>query len=66
MTQEINLFTRDGGFVATAVIPMFDPAPEIVRWGERVFVLRERQQYREAILFPVMSNQVTRISEVKP
>jgi len=66
MTQEINLFTRDGAFVATAVIPMMDPPPEAILWGSRTFILRERQQYREGLLFPVESQHITRDSEVKP
>lgn len=36
--MKINLFTRDGGFVRTEEIPQFDPPPEVITWGDRVFV----------------------------
>lgn len=34
----VKLFTRDGGFVHEAAIPPFNPPPEVIGWGSRVFV----------------------------
>lgn len=36
--MNIKLFTRDGGFVTDAVIPRFDPPPEVILWGNRMFI----------------------------
>jgi hypothetical protein len=36
MTQH-KLYARDGFFVAEVTIPPFDPMPEVVIWGERIF-----------------------------
>lgn len=35
----VRLYTRDGGFVVEKFIPPFKVPPEIIAWGERVFVL---------------------------
>lgn len=36
--MRVRLYTRDGGYVTTAHIPPFDPAPEVILFGSRVFV----------------------------
>jgi hypothetical protein len=37
---KVRLYTRDGGFVHEGEIPDFTPTPEVIVWGERVFVRR--------------------------
>ena len=34
----ITLRTASGGFVSKQSIPQFNPMPEVIKWGDRVFV----------------------------
>lgn len=34
----IKLFTRDGGFVTEGEMPPFLTLPDVIVWGERVFI----------------------------
>lgn len=36
--MEVKLFTASGDFVATVAIPPFQTMPEVLIWGQRVFV----------------------------
>lgn len=36
--MKIMLITRDGGFVRDGDIPPYQPPPEVITWGTRVFV----------------------------
>lgn len=52
--RTIRLETRDCHFVAETVIPKFNPMPDVIVWGERVFQASpEDGVYREAFAFVV-------------
>jgi hypothetical protein len=36
--MKIELRTREGGVVHVDEIPAFDPPPEVISWGTRIFV----------------------------
>ncbi len=57
----VTLQTRDGGEVAKfecMAISLMRPCPEIVVWGERLFILTQKDAseaiYREGFLFPLI------------
>jgi len=58
--MRIELRTRDGGIVHDAEIPPFEPPPEVVSWGTRIFVHQGNdtdggpEQYREGLLWPLV------------
>ena len=58
MFEKVRLVTRDDRFVETVVIPHFNPAAEILLWGERWFIFRDStngiRTYREAMMWPVL------------
>jgi hypothetical protein len=35
---EVKLYTRDGHYVSTVLIPPFQKMPEVILWGERFFL----------------------------
>lgn len=39
--EEIILMTKDGGYVVHVLIPEMKPRPEVIQWGERIFVKKE-------------------------
>jgi hypothetical protein len=43
--MKVKMFSRDGGFVAEAVIPAFNDPPEAILWGVRLFVLPQPENY---------------------
>jgi hypothetical protein len=45
---ETNLYTNNGGFVATVQTPPWKFKPELLMWGERFFLLRQDGNYTEA------------------
>jgi hypothetical protein len=48
----IDLYTRDGQFVAAVPVPPFQVMPEGIVWGERIFFRDAGSgQYREGILW---------------
>jgi hypothetical protein len=54
----VSLCTNEGRFVTGAYIPNFQPLPDVLVWGQRIFrhdktVLGSRE-YREAFAFMVM------------
>lgn len=55
--QHVNLHTRDGSFVQTVRIPQHRRLPEVLLWGDRVFILRD-DEYREATGYLVLSSEV--------
>lgn len=58
--MKVQLLTREGKFVADKLIPPFNAWPEVVLWGERVFVFFTNQvgtdvgQYREAFAVAIV------------
>lgn len=68
--MRVELYTRDGGFVVAAVLPLWGAFPDVLLWGERVFVIDgefvigervfvidgdgEPGRYREAFAFAVL------------
>jgi hypothetical protein len=42
-----KLLTRTGELVTLVTIPPMNPPPEMVCWGQRLFVRNERGEYRE-------------------
>jgi hypothetical protein len=47
-----DLFTRDGGFVATVNVPPFTPPAEVLQWGSRYFVYDKIDgRYYEGLLY---------------
>lgn len=51
--EEVALYTRYGGYVATVHVPPFNPPAEIILWGERFFV-RKDGRYLEGMCWVVM------------
>jgi hypothetical protein len=49
---DTRLLTADGGYVTRVRLPLFNPPPEIVRWGERYFVRRLNGEYHEGMVWP--------------
>ena len=47
----VKLFTRDGGYVVTVLIPPFLVPADAIQWGSRVFFLQPNGEYREGLLF---------------
>lgn len=52
------LYTRDGHFVTGVHVPTFDPPPEVIAWGSRVFVRCADGLYREGMPFVVVTDPV--------
>ena len=57
----VTLQTRDGGEVAAfecLVLSLMKPCPEIVVWGERLFILAQKSPsdmiYKEGFVFPLI------------
>jgi hypothetical protein len=48
-----RLFTRDGGYVVTVLVPQFQPKAEAIVWGSRIFFLKDDGEYREGIAYYV-------------
>lgn len=38
--EEVKLYTADGGYVTTALVPKFNPKADVLVWGSRTFVLK--------------------------
>lgn len=45
----LNLYTRDGAFVVTVTTLPWKTPPEVLVWGERVFVLRGDGKWYEGL-----------------
>lgn len=43
--EKVKLYTRDGRYVVTIIMPVFNPQAEAILWGQRVFVLRDGKYY---------------------
>lgn len=52
--MEIKLLTRDGGYVTTVSVPPFNPPPEVIMWGSRVFVRQPGGHYAEGMAWHSM------------
>jgi hypothetical protein len=52
----VDLFTKEGGFVVSVKIPNFlaGREPEVVIWGDRVFVKHSAYQYREVFAYTAL------------
>jgi hypothetical protein len=48
------LYTRDGRKVTRVTMPLFNPSPEVILWGERYFVLRDDGEYYECMVWPIL------------
>lgn len=35
---KVILHTREGEYVTTVLVPQFNPKPEVIIWGSRVFI----------------------------
>jgi hypothetical protein len=51
---EVELFTRDGGFVVAGLLPLFNEPPEVLFWGTRVFRHDRDGRYVEAWAFTLL------------
>ena len=53
--QTVKLFTRNGDFVHDGEIPPFNPAPEAIAWGSRVFfrASSSTNHYYEGMIYPL-------------
>lgn len=55
----VALYTRDGEAVYTGQIPRFNPAPEVLFWGDRVFWRwnetpeQDLYRYKEAFAYTI-------------
>jgi hypothetical protein len=59
--EKVRLETRDGRHVAVVYVPPFEPAAEMVCWGQRFFRLHQDpadpaqpRVYREGLLYHVI------------
>ncbi len=50
--EKVNLYTRNGDFVAVVEVPTFEPPTDVVVWGERFFILRD-EKYFEGLAYYV-------------
>lgn len=55
--EPIELHTRDGGYVTTVQVPTFSPPPDVIVWGQRMFMRGEDGKYREAFTYVVPLEQ---------
>lgn len=46
---EIRLLTQAGDYVTAVSVPPFRIAPDVIRWGSRIFVLTDHDEYREGL-----------------
>lgn len=54
---QVDLLTKDGGFVVKVQIPPFTPPAEVLQWGSRFFVYnKEDGKYYEGLCFFVISD----------
>jgi hypothetical protein len=70
--ERVRLETREGLFVATAYVPPFQPAAEMLMWGERFFRLHEDPQdprklrvYREGLCYAVLGSEPVEYAETE-
>lgn len=35
--KSVRLMRKDGGFVTTGQVPLFNEPPEVIIWGQRIF-----------------------------
>jgi len=35
--KSVRLVTKDGGFVTSGKVPLFNEPPEVIIWGQRIF-----------------------------
>jgi len=52
--MDVELFTRDGGFVAKETIPPFTEPPDLLIWGLRFFLRREEGKYYESFTWAIV------------
>ncbi len=45
----VILHTHDGQQVATVLVPPYQPMPEVLMWGQRMFARDDNGCYREAM-----------------
>jgi hypothetical protein len=62
MFERVWLVIRDDRFVASVVIPRFNPPADVLLWGERWFVFRDEdanklRTYREGMMWPVLPQE---------
>jgi hypothetical protein len=48
--REVDLYTSDGGFVVTVLVPAMVKMPDIIRWGARSFIREEYDKYLEGFV----------------
>lgn len=53
--MKITLYTKDGALTHDADIPPFNPAPDVVFWGTRIFQLKEMRANNHPIYFEAFS-----------
>jgi hypothetical protein len=54
---KVKLYTGDDGYVVTAIIPPFDPMPDILLWGARVFKYVTHERYNECFAVAVVKTE---------
>lgn len=51
--EKVNLMTSSGSFVATVEIPRFTSYPDVIIWGQRIFIDSKKGHYVEAFSYAV-------------
>lgn len=55
--RQVDLLTRVGTYVVTVQVPAFNPIPEVLVWGDRVFVRRVDDRYYEGMAWAVCARK---------
>lgn len=45
--EKVRLYTADGEMVADVFVPAFEPPPDALLWGQRIFIRRDDGRYLE-------------------
>lgn len=59
----VRLYTKANEFVVAAEIPPFEPPPEILMWGERVFRHESEDRYTEGLAWFIPPQSPLRYDE---
>lgn len=61
---KIKLFTRDGLYVTTVMVPDFNPMAEAIVWGSRIFFYSHNPAgYREGLAYHCLDKPVPEETE---
>lgn len=55
---ETQLLTRSGDYVTTISVPPFPISPEVIAWGDRIFIRNPAGEYREGLIWFFVENAI--------